>query len=445
MVTGSNPVSGATFLNTPKTPISTTLNQDLTCGSTNYDTTSKNNDTSPLRLYKVDRTFYYRRRIKQKLFRISLKTKNIKIALKRKKILDLIDGEEMFQIDTGDFKLMFEYDTEEELRFALEQAQEIQIQAQLQRFKEVKQHIESSDSIEQEVLSFENLRDIFILKQKRDGLTAESISEYIPTFKKLIAYFEEKNVNQLVLEDYEKFKEHLTAKAGRGGKPLAKKTVNKHLIYLKNFLKAIDLDEVASKISLYRKSVVRKEAPKKENYTAQEIKNILNYEHNDPILQALIKIALYTGMRQGELRMIGQEDIKQDEKSGILYFDITQAKSEAGVRTVPVHKDIEELVLSLSFPLYPDLVDNKNAFGKKVRYALYKAVNEKHKDFHTLRANFIDSIIENNFSSTNPFALNVIQEIVGHSIEEKDKLTLHTYKKYFRITNKKALMDNVEF
>jgi hypothetical protein len=29
----------------------------------------------------------------------------------------------MFQIDTGDFKLMFEYDTEEELRFALEQAQ----------------------------------------------------------------------------------------------------------------------------------------------------------------------------------------------------------------------------------------------------------------------------------------------------------------------------------
>jgi len=445
LVTGSNPVSGATFLNTPKTPTSTALYQDLTCEFTNYDTISKNHDTPPLRLYKVDRTFYYRRRIKQKLFRISLKTKNIKIALKRRKILDLIDGEEMFQIDTGDFKLMFEYDTEEELRFALEQAKEIQIQAQLQRFKEVKQHIESSDSIEQEIISFEKLRDIYILKQKRDGLTAESISEYIPTFKKLIAYFEEKNVNQLVLEDYEKFKEHLTATAGRGGKPLSKKTVNKHLIYLKNFLKAINHDEVASKISLYRKSVIRKEAPKKENYTQQEIDTILNFDYKDPMLKNIIIIALYTGMRQSEIRKLSQEDIKKDAKTGIYYFDIPEAKSEAGVRKIPVHKSIEELILSLSFPLIPDLEDNKNAFGKKVRYALYKAVNEPNKNFHTLRANFIDSITENNSNSTNRFAVNIIQEIVGHDEGDKVKLTFTVYKKGFRIADKKVFMDNVEF
>jgi len=351
----------------------------------------------------------------------------------------------MFQIDTGDFKLMFEYDTEEELRFALEQAKEIQIQAQLQRFKEVKQHIESSDSIEQEIISFEKLRDIYILKQKRDGLTAESISEYIPTFKKLIAYFEEKNVNQLVLEDYEKFKEHLTATAGRGGKPLSKKTVNKHLIYLKNFLKAINHDEVASKISLYRKSVIRKEAPKKENYTQQEIDTILNFDYKDPMLKNIIIIALYTGMRQSEIRKLSQEDIKKDAKTGIYYFDIPEAKSEAGVRKIPVHKSIEELILSLSFPLIPDLEDNKNAFGKKVRYALYKAVNEPNKNFHTLRANFIDSITENNSNSTNRFAVNIIQEIVGHDEGDKVKLTFTVYKKGFRIADKKVFMDNVEF
>jgi hypothetical protein len=37
----------------------------------------------------VDDTFYFRKRFKKKLYRISLYTKNIKEALKRKKILEL--------------------------------------------------------------------------------------------------------------------------------------------------------------------------------------------------------------------------------------------------------------------------------------------------------------------------------------------------------------------
>jgi hypothetical protein len=76
----------------------------------------------------------------------------------------------MFQIDTGDFKLLFEYDTEEELRIALEQAKEIQIQTQIQRFKEVKNHIESSEYKPSENLTFELLRDKFVARKKADNL-----------------------------------------------------------------------------------------------------------------------------------------------------------------------------------------------------------------------------------------------------------------------------------
>ena len=103
MVTGSNPVSGATF---PQPPNTAFFDKDKAKNPSNYDTT-------PLRLYKVSNTFYYRRRYAKKLIRISLRTKNIKEALNRKKVLDLLKGSELFKLEMGDFKLMFEYDTEE--------------------------------------------------------------------------------------------------------------------------------------------------------------------------------------------------------------------------------------------------------------------------------------------------------------------------------------------
>lgn len=122
LVAGSNPASGATILdnNTPNGTL-TSMQYNLL---QNYDTKSQNYDTffqkSTKRLYKVGKIYYYRRRIKYKLFRISLRTKEFRIALARKKILDLLNEEEMFKLEYDDIKLYFEYETEEELRIALE-------------------------------------------------------------------------------------------------------------------------------------------------------------------------------------------------------------------------------------------------------------------------------------------------------------------------------------
>jgi hypothetical protein len=60
-----------------------------------------------------------------------LRTADIVIAVKRKKILDLLKGSELYKLEMGDFKLMFEYDTEEELKIALENAQKIYMNSQL--------------------------------------------------------------------------------------------------------------------------------------------------------------------------------------------------------------------------------------------------------------------------------------------------------------------------
>ena len=79
---------------------------------------------TPLRLYKVRDIFYYRRRHKGKLFRISLKTKYLKVALHRKKLIDLIEGDDLFKMKSGDYGLVFEYDTKEELETYLKFAKE---------------------------------------------------------------------------------------------------------------------------------------------------------------------------------------------------------------------------------------------------------------------------------------------------------------------------------
>ena len=46
----------------------------------------------------------------------------MKIAFKRKRIFDLLDNKElaMFKMEMGDYKFMFEYDTEDELKAYLD-------------------------------------------------------------------------------------------------------------------------------------------------------------------------------------------------------------------------------------------------------------------------------------------------------------------------------------
>ncbi|QSZ41255.1 hypothetical protein GJV85_03720 [Sulfurimonas aquatica] len=348
----------------------------------------------------------------------------------------------MFQIDTGDFKLMFEYDTEEELRVALESVKEMQIQATINRYKEVKQHIESSETNTSD-LTFELLRDKFIARKKADNrVSADSIGAYNTTFKMLISFFKDSLIDSLTVEDFEAFKDFKVKQ-----KTSSNRTINKHLTYTRNFLQfALDrqlishnnakpvtpLDEVKDKQN--RKQEV-------ENYSQSDINKIMNYKYKEPIIKKVFQIALYTAMRQNEINALTQDSIKKDEETGIYYFDITKSKSVAGIRKVPIHKDILEMVLNTSFPLIPNMT--KNAFGKKVRYQLYKAVNQgQGKNFHTFRGTFIKRAIKANIDKPN--SIFMLQEIVGHAKGET-KLTLDTYGKGFEMDTLQNILDSVGF
>ncbi|HHU7897060.1 TPA: tyrosine-type recombinase/integrase, partial [Escherichia coli] len=115
-------------------------------------------------------------------------------------------------------------------------------------------------------------------------------------------------------------------------------------------------------------------------------------------MMALCLIGLYTGMRINEIASLTIDDVKEIE--GVLCFEITQGKTKAAARVVPVHSLITPLVLSLrekphnGFLFYhasiTERADGKRSTWHTQRFtrAKRKALGEKgteRKVFHSLR------------------------------------------------------------
>ncbi|HCS4550504.1 TPA: phage integrase SAM-like domain-containing protein, partial [Escherichia coli] len=93
-------------------------------------------------------------------------------------------------------------------------------------------------------------------------------------------------------------------------------------------------------------------AQSRESYEAFSNKELLqvlqvfsgNSAENKEMM-ALCLIGAYTGMRINEIASLTIDDVKEIE--GVLCFEITQGKTKAAARVVPVHSLITPLVLSL--------------------------------------------------------------------------------------------------
>ena len=135
----------------------------------------------------------------------------------------------------------------------------------------------------------------------------------------------------------------------------------------------------------------------------------------DRMLTALIKLAAYTGCRIEELCSLKIENVQDDK------FEVVFAKSEAGWRTIPIHKNIkglvaklvdvadgEYLISGLSFNKYGD---RSNAIGK--RFGRLKVSLGYGTDyvFHSLRKGFATQL-ENAGVSENTAA-----RLMGHTME----------------------------
>jgi len=125
-------------------------------------------------------------------------------------------------------------------------------------------------------------------------------------------------------------------------------------------------------------------------------------------------IALYSGMRLGEIIALTRNDFEREGNIDVM--DIKDSKTLAGIRKVPVHPNLLAygLVkfaegLGEGSPLFPDTTAHEfSKFFSRFRKSL--GITDSKSTFHSFRHTFIDAL-RNKARIEEP----VIQSIVGHS------------------------------
>lgn len=389
-------------------------------------------------MYKVDNIFYYRKRINKKLYRISLQTQQLKTALERKKLLNIMSKEELLHtLKFGDYQYIFEYDTEEEFERrrldALKTHREVlEIENELRKMKQAHETLnEFANNRNHLPLSWFELEAKFLQEKREiDKVKESTYKAYASTFKKLQRYFGEKAISDITIDDFKAFRNSLKSAEIKNA------TINNHFIYINSFIEFAVNNKLIKENNVKAIKSLKEEAIVKENFTYQEVNDILQFNYEENVATTL-KILMYSGMRIDDVHRLTNEDIKEEE--GIKYFNVKIGKSVNAARKVPIHESIIRLIEYTNFPLFPN--KSSSAMQKKMLRELYRVIEKGHsKTIHTCRANFIAECI-NNF----PEKLLIIQEIVGHSKHKGEALTIDTYGKGFNLNLKQEIVNSVTY
>jgi integrase len=188
-------------------------------------------------------------------------------------------------------------------------------------------------------------------------------------------------------------------------------------------------------------TTVKRQAFRKED-VVNLYKAAINLE--DSHLASLILLGAYTGARIEELCSLKAVDLQDVE--GKLCIKVTDAKTAAGVRTIPIHEQViphlrqlssdsnDGYVLSgLTFNKYND---RSNAIGKRFGRLKKKLGYGDEYVFHSIRKTVI-TIFEN-------LGVNegLTADIVGH---EKKTITYGLYSAGYSLANKAAAIDQLEY
>lgn len=117
----------------------------------------------------------------------------------------------------------------------------------------------------------------------------------------------------------------------------------------------------------------------------------------------IMAAALYSGMREGEVCDLDAENVR--ERDGVPYFDVTRAKSKAGVRRIPVHSELIRLgfldyVAAIGHgPLFPGVAPGSRSGGRAhtfaKRFPAYRRQRGVTRDrlaFHSFRKCFVRAL-----------------------------------------------------
>nr|WP_158217368.1 tyrosine-type recombinase/integrase [Microbulbifer agarilyticus] len=283
-------------------------------------------------------------------------------------------------------------------------------------------------------------------KAKREGRGAKTIERREIYAKRFLDYLGEKDV-PLVSITEQQVAGYIDFRADQG---LVRGTINAEVTALaKIYTDSRRVAQGIPKENPFRdQEVLGKDDGHFQSFTKQEVQAILDKTRDMEGYKYLLpRLGMYTGARINELALAGVDAIEQTEH-GQWYFDIRESKTKAGIRKVPIHPDILEMVLaqrekglfSSSKLLFPELAgkNDQRASGwfSSLKTSLGIKNDEKgQKVFHSFRKFLATALQEKDVP------ISVAKQIVGH---EDGSLTYGLYSDGLKIEQLAEHMRGIE-
>lgn len=285
-------------------------------------------------------------------------------------------------------------------------------------------------SIKEEV--FESISKQWLLSIK--GSVKEST--YVKYFNIVQLYllksFRNWNVSAFTFENVNEFCNYLLLKGGQKGMGLAPKTVSDIMFVFKSILQYAKF--CGYKVDCDLGSLaIKKQHSQLKVLSIEEQHRLTHFLYSELNERNLgIIICLFTGLRIGEICALQWDDISLEEKSIYVHSTmqrvqdfisnekktkiiITSPKSSCSIRTIPLPKNIVELLCE-----YYDGQKGYVLTGSEIKYIeprvmqryfskVLNAVSLKDITFHTLRHTFATRCVEKGID------IKILSEILGHS------------------------------
>lgn len=390
----------------------------------------KKRDINLKYLLKINETYYFQKRInKNKVFKVSLKTKDIIQAIKKRDIIlnDINDYLQIEKYNDGSVKniKIEEHDSPEMVQMVLKTLDnkpsyktDLDFETLLDKFRSYKVRIEKKsksyitdiNSSLKYLMWFIEQHNIKDLTQMNSQFFNKMQKDFF-SIPKNFFYTQYKDCDLEELKGYY-FDDDIIPHD---------KTINKHFIIFNEFFNFLVRENFIENNPIKIKFIkVDKTISQKEPLTDDEIIKIFNSSIKPHILD-FFKFNMFTALRSGEIGHLKIKDINFDEK----YFIIRNSKTASGIRKIPIHEELVEIVLKHS--KNKDIEDflffegNNDANQKTMNRAFRKIIKDKNKSVQSFRKNATQKLYEISEKETD------IKSITGHS--QLQNITFTTYNK----------------
>ncbi len=212
--------------------------------------------------------------------------------------------------------------------------------------------------------------------------------------------------------------------------------------YLQSINVAGEDDEPFSKLDVARQNKRTDRRAARQPFVPAVVVNLLEAarERGDDQLADLIRLGMWTGCRIEELCALKVEQVKED------HFSVGEAKTEAGWRDVPIHRELAQTMARLIEDSKDGYVlsgltknkygDRSNAIGKRFGRLKMELGFGPQLVFHSIRKTVV-TILENA-----GVAENVVADLVGH---EKTTMTFGLYSGGLSLAVKREALDKLAY